>query len=78
MYTFRRLHKAVSHPHVVQLYSVFEDPNFVYLVLELCRHGSLCELIKRRKTITEYESRYFVHQILMGCKYLHDKKIIHR
>jgi len=32
-----RLHKAVSHPHVVQLYSVFEDPNFVYIVLELCR-----------------------------------------
>ena len=37
MYTFRRLHKAVSHPHVVQLHSVFEDPNFVYIVLELCR-----------------------------------------
>ena len=37
MYTYCRLHKAVSHPHLVQLYSVFEDPNFVYIVLELCR-----------------------------------------
>ena len=41
MYTYCRLHKAVSHPHVVQLYSVFEDSNFVYLVLELCRFVSL-------------------------------------
>ena len=32
-----RLHKAVSNPHLVKLYSYFEDPNFVYIVLELCR-----------------------------------------
>jgi len=73
-----RLHKAVSNPHLVKLYSYFEDPNFVYIVLELCRKRSLMELHKRRKAITEPESRYFVHQILLGCKYLHDNKIIHR
>ena len=32
-----RLHKAVAHEHLVKLYSYFEDPNFVYIVLELCR-----------------------------------------
>ena len=32
-----RLHKAVSNPHLVKLFSYFEDPNFVYIVLELCR-----------------------------------------
>ena len=90
-----RLHKAVSNPHLVKLYSYFEDPNFVYIVLELCRFliiltllnmlrgkqiycatieglpttfiytrkRSLMELHKRRKAITEPESRYFVHQV---------------
>ena len=32
-----RLHKGVSHAHLVKLFSYFEDPNFVYIVLELCR-----------------------------------------
>jgi len=73
-----RLHKAVAHNHLVKLYSYFEDPNFVYIVLELCRKRSLMELHKRRKAITEPESRYFLHQILLGCLYLHENKIIHR
>merc|ERR1719481_156701 len=73
-----RLHKAVSHLHLVKLFSYFEDPNFVYIVLELCRKRSLMELHKRRKAITEPESRYFMHQILLGVLYLHDNKIIHR
>jgi len=73
-----RLHKAVAHNHLVKLYSYFEDSNFVYIVLELCRKRSLMELHKRRKAITEPETRYFLHQILLGCLYLHENKIIHR
>ena len=35
---FARLHKGVSHAHLVKLFSYFEDSNFVYIVLELCRY----------------------------------------
>merc|ERR1719481_1567930 len=52
-----RLHKSVAHTHLVKLFSYFEDPNFVYIVLELCRKRSLMELHKRRKAITEPEAR---------------------
>lgn len=36
------------------------------------------ELHKRRKAITEPETRFYMHQILMGVQYLHSKRIIHR
>ena len=32
-----RLHTAVSNHYLVKLYSYFEDNNFVYIILELCR-----------------------------------------
>ena len=78
----------------MKLYSYFEDSNFVYIVLEICRkrfvffsesHNvqyilirSLMELHKRRKAITEPETRYFMRHILLGVLYLHENKIIHR
>jgi len=72
------LHKTLNHQYIVKLFTYFEDTDFVYIVLELCRRRSLMELHKRRKAITEPETRYFMKQILMGVNYLHDKKIIHR
>ena len=36
------------------------------------------ELHKRRKAVTEPEARYFMHQLLLGVKYLHENKMIHR
>uniref|UniRef100_H2YAF7 Serine/threonine-protein kinase PLK n=1 Tax=Ciona savignyi TaxID=51511 RepID=H2YAF7_CIOSA len=72
------LHRSVSHEHVVGFYGFFEDDNFVYVVLELCRRRSLMELHKRRKALTEPEARYYMRQIILGMQYLHGKKIIHR
>jgi polo-like kinase 1 len=72
------IHKTLKHAHVVQFFSFFEDQENVYILLELCRRRSLMELHKRRKAVTEPEARYFMHQIALGVKYLHDNKIIHR
>jgi polo-like kinase 1 len=38
----------------------------------------LKELYDRRKAVTEPEARYFMHQLLLGVKYLHENKMIHR
>ncbi|XP_057378391.1 serine/threonine-protein kinase PLK1-like [Daphnia carinata] len=72
------IHRALQHKHVVGFHSFFEDTNFVFIVLELCKRRSLMELHKRRKAITEPEARCFMHQLLLGVKHLHENKIIHR
>lgn len=38
----------------------------------------MMELHKRRKAITEPETRFYMHQILLGVQYLHSQRIIHR
>uniref|UniRef100_A0A1B0AVZ3 polo kinase n=1 Tax=Glossina palpalis gambiensis TaxID=67801 RepID=A0A1B0AVZ3_9MUSC len=72
------IHSSISHPNIVKFHGFFEDSYNIYIVLELCKKRSMMELHKRRKTITEYECRYYIYQIIQGVKYLHDNRIIHR
>uniref|UniRef100_A0A1A9ZYE7 Protein kinase domain-containing protein n=1 Tax=Glossina pallidipes TaxID=7398 RepID=A0A1A9ZYE7_GLOPL len=72
------IHSSIGHPNIVKFHGFFEDNYNIYIVLELCKKRSMTELHKRRKTITEYECRYCIYQIVQGVKYLHDNRIIHR
>ncbi|KAL3312000.1 Serine/threonine-protein kinase plk1 [Cichlidogyrus casuarinus] len=72
------IHRDLSHDNIVQFHATFEDDKFIYIIIELCSRRSLMELHKRRKTVTEPEARYFSKQIATGCKYLHDRNVIHR
>ena len=35
-------------------------------------------MLKARKTLTESEVRYYLRQLVEGCRYVHSQKIIHR
>lgn len=72
------IHRSLRHQHVVGFHSFFEDSLNIYIILELCKKRSMMELHKRRKAITEPETRFFMHQILLGVQYLHRQHIIHR
>lgn len=73
-----RIHSTMSHKYTVSLHSYFEDESNMYIILELCRKRSLMEMHKRRRTLTLPEVRYFMRQIVLACKYMHDNKVIHR
>ncbi|GLV39196.1 polo [Carabus blaptoides fortunei] len=72
------IHRALYHKHVVGFKGFFEDNFNIYIILELCRKRSMMELHKRRKALTEPETRFYMKQILTGVHYLHDNRIIHR
>lgn len=40
------IHKVLNNKNIVSFYSYFEDADFVYIVLELCRKRSMMELHK--------------------------------
>lgn len=72
------IHKSLNHANVVGFHGFFEDDDFVFVVLEICRRRSLLELHKRRKAVTEPEARYYMSQLLKGVQYLHTNRVIHR
>jgi polo-like kinase 4 len=41
-----QIHSRLKHPSVLELYTFFEDDNYVYLVLELCLGGELQRYIR--------------------------------
>ncbi|KPP71419.1 hypothetical protein Z043_109678 [Scleropages formosus] len=73
------IHCRLKHPSILELYSYFEDSNYVYLVLEMCHNGEMSQCLKnRKKPFTEDEARHFMRQIVKGLLYLHTHGIMHR
>lgn len=68
----------MRHRNIVQFLRAFSYDKCTYLVLELCPNGSLMDMVRRRKGLTEGEVRYYSVQIAGAIKYMHAKGIIHR
>ena len=69
---------ARDGPNIVQLYEVYEERAFCYLVMELMQGGELLEYIIEKKTFTEKEARDCSRCVLNALAYLHSKKVAHR
>ncbi|EIN08263.1 Pkinase-domain-containing protein [Punctularia strigosozonata HHB-11173 SS5] len=78
LYAEIKIHRSLNHPNIVAFHDCFEDQSNVYLNLELCPNGSLMDLLRRRRRMTEPESRVFMVQLLGACRYMHDAQVIHR
>ncbi|KAK3930879.1 Serine/threonine-protein kinase PLK4 [Frankliniella fusca] len=73
------IHSRLKHPAVLELYTFFEDSNYVYLVLELCHNGELQRYLKKHdRILSEDEASHILSQIVQGLLYLHSHKILHR
>ncbi|BFZ14559.1 hypothetical protein BsWGS_17598 [Bradybaena similaris] len=69
----------LKHPSVLELYDVFQDSNYVYLILELCHKGQMQQYLdSHAKTLTEDEARAVMQQVIDGILYLHSHGIVHR
>eukprot|EP00927_Polykrikos_kofoidii_P047976 TRINITY_DN42235_c0_g1_i1.p1 TRINITY_DN42235_c0_g1~~TRINITY_DN42235_c0_g1_i1.p1 ORF type:complete len:636 (+),score=121.83 TRINITY_DN42235_c0_g1_i1:134-2041(+) len=69
--------KMLDHPNNVKLYEIFEDDEFIYLVMELCSGSNLAKRCGSH-VFSERESAHTMQQILRGVYYLHGKRICHR
>lgn len=67
-----------NHPNIVSLYSVHEDYNFVYLVMELLKGGELLDRILTLKKMSENEASAVLRTVVSALAYLHEHGVVHR
>ncbi|XP_029160942.1 serine/threonine-protein kinase PLK4 [Nylanderia fulva] len=74
------IHSRLKHPAILELYTCFEDANYVYLILELCHNGELQRFLKAQgaKALPEEHAARIIRQVVQGLLYLHSHQILHR
>ncbi|XP_039280876.1 serine/threonine-protein kinase PLK4 isoform X4 [Nilaparvata lugens] len=73
------IHSRLKHPSILELYTFFEDSNYVYLVLELAHNGELQRYLRDNSCVfSEEEASTILSQVVQGLLYLHSHSILHR
>ncbi|KAL0324358.1 UNVERIFIED_CONTAM: Calcium-dependent protein kinase [Sesamum calycinum] len=72
------LTKLSGHENIVDLKAVYEEEDYVHLLMELCAGGELFHRIEKQGRLSEHEARIIFKQFVEVVMYCHDKGIMHR
>ncbi|XP_075540266.1 phosphorylase kinase gamma isoform X4 [Dermacentor variabilis] len=82
------LKRVAGHPYIskwhhtmtlsVELHDVFESTTFIFLVLELCRHGELFDYLTSVVALSEKKTKSIMKQLFEAVEFIHSKGIVHR
>jgi len=66
-----------DHPHLIKFVEFLPGTDVVVLALELAEGGSLCELLRKRGTITPAEVAATLSPVAAALAYLHEEGVRH-
>eukprot|EP01117_Protostelium_nocturnum_P012287 TRINITY_DN4522_c0_g1_i2.p1 TRINITY_DN4522_c0_g1~~TRINITY_DN4522_c0_g1_i2.p1 ORF type:complete len:809 (+),score=261.53 TRINITY_DN4522_c0_g1_i2:417-2843(+) len=72
------LMKGFSHNKIVGYLGYVQTSNHLNLILEYVENGSLENLLRKFGPLSEQLSALYIHQVLEGLIYLHQKGVVHR
>ncbi|KAJ7566523.1 hypothetical protein O6H91_02G107000 [Diphasiastrum complanatum] len=72
------LERLAGHPNIVELKAVYEDADFVHLVMELCAGGELFDRIIEKRAFSEEEAARVVKTLMEVVQYCHGHGVMHR
>ena len=72
-----KIHKSLHHQHIVRFEDVFEDTENVYILMELCPNQTMMELVKRKKRLTETETKRYIIQMVRALRPIHSPTHLH-
>lgn len=71
--------KKLSSPFVVSYVSSYKFGSELWIIMEYCGGGSICDIHEaRQRTLEEYYLRAVVAYTVLGLYHLHSQRCIHR
>jgi serine/threonine protein kinase len=68
----------IDHPNIVKCREVFEDPEHIYIVLDLLSGGELFQRILDQRVFTEVNAADILRPVIDAIRYCHDLDVAHR
>ncbi|KAJ3306024.1 camp-dependent protein kinase catalytic subunit [Kappamyces sp. JEL0829] len=68
----------LKHPLLVDLYSTFQSPSNLFMVLEFVAGGDLFTQLRKAKMFIEPQAKFYVCEVLTVLEYLHSQKVVYR
>jgi len=70
--------EQISHPNIIRLFEIWDEPKKMNLVMELVTGGELFDEIVNRGQYSEKDAARVMGTLCNALAYLHSKKIVHR
>lgn len=70
--------KDCNDPHIVTFYESFLSSSKLFIVMEYAAWGSVKDILNSKKKIEEFYISILLRELLLGLKYLHTEKKLHR
>lgn len=67
-----------NSPWVVQLYYSFQDPTYLYLIMEFLPGGDLMTMLIKYDTFSEDVTRFYIAECVLAIEAVHKLGFIHR
>ena len=71
--------KICQHPNIIRLYNVFENPDYLYIIMEYCSGGDLFSYLEIRNfRLPEKKASTIIHKMSTAVYYMHSFGVAHR
>ena len=71
--------KMCQHPNIIRLLDIFENQDYIYIIMENLSGGDLFTYLEKRDfEISEARAKELSHQIAVALYYLHSFGVAHR
>ena len=72
------LMKRFNHKNITKILEVFNDEEYMLIIMEYINGGNLFNFVKKRRKLSEKMAKFLFRQIILGIQHIHSKNVVHR
>ena len=67
----------VNHPNIIHIYQTFSSPNYLFLILEYCPNGDLCDYVRKYGPLRSEQLIRYTKNLVEALNFLEQRKLSH-